>query len=146
MDRVWTADLVKQELVKAFREGMYRAVRSSPGGGLAYEHAVEGRHLTGLELIDITAHFLGRKKAGPDPRLALLVWARAKAGGIPFAEACETEGWARSSADRAKDEAARLVALGLNAVAREAIILPQRYEMLIVPPAALDCEETPAGA
>lgn len=146
MDRLWTANLVKQELVAAFREGMYRSVRSLPGGGLAFNHAVEGLHLSGLELIDITAHFLARPKRGIDPRMALLIWARAKAGGISYAEACEAEGWARSSADRVKDEAARLVALGLNGVARKTIILGQDYPLLVPPSLAIDCEETSAGA
>jgi hypothetical protein len=105
----WTADLVIQRLVVAFRRMPSTPIYSPIKNRL--EPAFWQLPVDGADLIMASTHYLGRKSRA---RLQLLAYARARARGIAVTQLCREEGWPRATLYRRVRAAAEAVAQGLN--------------------------------
>jgi hypothetical protein len=109
----WTAERVCDRLIACFRALPTTGIYSPQLNGLVQGSPVYVRDITPLEFIQLTARYIPRRA----DRLAVLTWARAKAGiGAPaVAEACRELGWPKSTFERRRRAAAAIIAAGLNA-------------------------------
>ena len=105
---LWTSELVGRRLIEAFRRmpstGLYVTLTT-------VQRAMPGVQLPGLNIITLTARYLG---AASDPRIKVLTWARAKAVGPSVREICREKGWSRTSFDRVRKAALQDLAAAFN--------------------------------
>lgn len=113
----WTATLVSEHLVQAFRTLPGHAVFTSGGTIRAYDAPPAT-----ADAFSWAPRFLADH---PKARLRLFAWARCKAGRESWSAMCRDMGWPLSSADVSRKQAAEAIAAGLNheATARHALVL-----------------------
>lgn len=120
MDRPWTVALLEERLVQAFREFPSEPIYSARLNAFEPTAATKGDgagwllRLKGFQLIAVTAILLGRES--PE-RLALLTWARVRAGmaGESVGSFCRLQAWSRQTFDNRRRAAAKAVVDGINA-------------------------------
>lgn len=106
----WTAHIVREHLVQAFRMLPGHAVFSARGTIKAFD-----AHPATADAFSWAGRFLAEY---PKARLHLFAWARCKAQRESWRALCLEMGWPRSSAEISRGLAAELIAEGLN---REAL-------------------------
>ncbi|MDX7953370.1 hypothetical protein P7D22_19585 [Lichenihabitans sp. Uapishka_5] len=107
----WTAALVADHLVQAFRVLPGRAVFTSGGTFRAYD-----AHPSTADAFSWAPRFLADH---PRSRLHLFAWARCRSQREPWSAMCREMGWPLTSADTSRKLAAELIAAGLNREATE---------------------------
>ena len=114
----WTPELLGSRLIEAFRGMPGTAIFSPRVNDLRpCRPSQQGSdRASQLALIGLTARYVPRESR---ERLAILTWARARAGhGTSVSEFCREMGWDRGAFELMRNRAARAIADGLNQDAR----------------------------
>lgn len=105
----WTAELVCQRMIEAFRKLPSVPIVIPRGDVLQPARPIP--RPAELDMITLSAQHLGRDS---DERRFLLAWASARASGRSVRDHCRQMGWPRETFQRKRKAACRLLAERLN--------------------------------